>query len=72
MPNNCRKSWYYQLAFDIKLFFFCRSPSGSRTPKRSRRSRSRTPKKSGKKSRSQSRSPHRSHKKSKKSKHWQC
>ncbi|XP_070609462.1 U2 snRNP-associated SURP motif-containing protein isoform X2 [Erythrolamprus reginae] len=45
------------------------SPSGSRTPKRSRRSRSRSPKKSGKKSRSQSRSPHRSHKKSKKSKH---
>ncbi|XP_063298565.1 U2 snRNP-associated SURP motif-containing protein isoform X2 [Pelobates fuscus] len=46
-----------------------RSPSGSRTPKRSRRSRSRSPKKSVKKSRSQSRSPHRSHKKSKKSKH---
>ncbi|XP_012885336.1 PREDICTED: U2 snRNP-associated SURP motif-containing protein [Dipodomys ordii] len=46
-----------------------RSPSGSRTPKRSRRSRSRSPKKSGKKSRSQSRSPHRSHKKSKKNKH---
>lgn len=51
--------------------FIFRSPSGSRTPKRSRRSRSRSPKKSGKKSRSQSRSPHRSHKKSKKSKHWQ-
>ncbi|XP_068136871.1 U2 snRNP-associated SURP motif-containing protein isoform X3 [Hyperolius riggenbachi] len=46
-----------------------RSPSGSRTPKRARRSRSRSPKKSVKKSRSQSRSPHRSHKKSKKSKH---
>ncbi|KAM9317430.1 U2 snRNP-associated SURP motif-containing protein isoform 2-T2 [Gastrophryne carolinensis] len=46
-----------------------RSPSGSQTPKRSRRSRSRSPKKSVKKSRSQSRSPHRSHKKSKKSKH---
>lgn len=46
-----------------------RSPS-PRTPKRSRRSRSRTPKKSAKKSRSKSRSPHRSHKKSKKSKHW--
>ncbi|XP_044144569.1 U2 snRNP-associated SURP motif-containing protein isoform X4 [Bufo gargarizans] len=46
-----------------------RSPSGSLTPKRSRRSRSRSPKKSVKKSRSQSRSPHRSHKKSKKSKH---
>lgn len=45
-----------------------RSPS-PRTPKRSRRSRSRTPKKSAKKSRSNSRSPHRSHKKSKKSKH---
>lgn len=45
-----------------------RSPS-PRTPKRSRRSRSRTPKKSTKKSRSKSRSPHRSHKKSKKSKH---
>uniref|UniRef100_A0A8C9SP96 U2 snRNP-associated SURP domain containing n=1 Tax=Scleropages formosus TaxID=113540 RepID=A0A8C9SP96_SCLFO len=48
---------------------FFRSPSSPRTPKRSRRSRSRTPKKSGKKSRSRSRSPHRSHKKSKKSKH---
>lgn len=47
-----------------------RSPSSPRTPKRSRRSRSRTPKKSAKKSRSKSRSPHRSHKKSKKSKHW--
>ncbi|XP_061877788.1 U2 snRNP-associated SURP motif-containing protein-like isoform X6 [Entelurus aequoreus] len=46
-----------------------RSPSSPRTPKRSRRSRSRTPKKSAKKSRSKSRSPHRSHKKSKKSKH---
>ncbi|XP_040283986.1 U2 snRNP-associated SURP motif-containing protein isoform X1 [Bufo bufo] len=46
-----------------------RSPTGSLTPKRSRRSRSRSPKKSVKKSRSQSRSPHRSHKKSKKSKH---
>uniref|UniRef100_A0A3B5M524 U2 snRNP-associated SURP motif-containing protein n=1 Tax=Xiphophorus couchianus TaxID=32473 RepID=A0A3B5M524_9TELE len=46
-----------------------RSPSSPRTPKRSRRSRSRTPKKSTKKSRSRSRSPHRSHKKSKKSKH---
>ncbi|XP_030204766.1 U2 snRNP-associated SURP motif-containing protein isoform X1 [Gadus morhua] len=46
-----------------------RSPSAPRTPKRSRRSRSRTPKKSSKKSRSRSRSPHRSHKKSKKSKH---
>uniref|UniRef100_A0A4W5L2S5 U2 snRNP-associated SURP domain containing n=1 Tax=Hucho hucho TaxID=62062 RepID=A0A4W5L2S5_9TELE len=46
-----------------------RSPSLPRTPKRSRRSRSRTPKKSAKKSRSKSRSPHRSHKKSKKSKH---
>uniref|UniRef100_A0A8C1Z244 U2 snRNP-associated SURP domain containing n=1 Tax=Cyprinus carpio TaxID=7962 RepID=A0A8C1Z244_CYPCA len=45
------------------------SPSPPRTPKRSRRSRSRTPKKSSKKSRSRSRSPHRSHKKSKKSKH---
>uniref|UniRef100_A0AAX7T8K9 U2 snRNP-associated SURP motif-containing protein n=1 Tax=Astatotilapia calliptera TaxID=8154 RepID=A0AAX7T8K9_ASTCA len=45
------------------------SPSSPRTPKRSRRSRSRTPKKSAKKSRSKSRSPHRSHKKSKKSKH---
>uniref|UniRef100_A0A8C9ZW28 U2 snRNP-associated SURP motif-containing protein n=1 Tax=Sander lucioperca TaxID=283035 RepID=A0A8C9ZW28_SANLU len=45
-----------------------RSPS-PRTPKRSRRSRSKTPKKSAKKSRSKSRSPHRSHKKSKKSKH---
>uniref|UniRef100_A0A673H6P6 U2 snRNP-associated SURP motif-containing protein n=1 Tax=Sinocyclocheilus rhinocerous TaxID=307959 RepID=A0A673H6P6_9TELE len=48
---------------------FCLSPSPPRTPKRSRRSRSRTPKKSSKKSRSRSRSPHRSHKKSKKSKH---
>uniref|UniRef100_A0A9J7XDC0 U2 snRNP-associated SURP domain containing n=1 Tax=Cyprinus carpio carpio TaxID=630221 RepID=A0A9J7XDC0_CYPCA len=46
-----------------------KSPSPPRTPKRSRRSRSRTPKKSSKKSRSRSRSPHRSHKKSKKSKH---
>uniref|UniRef100_A0A4W6D3G7 U2 snRNP-associated SURP motif-containing protein n=1 Tax=Lates calcarifer TaxID=8187 RepID=A0A4W6D3G7_LATCA len=46
-----------------------RSPSSPRTPKRSRRSRSRSPKKSAKKSRSKSRSPHRSHKKSKKSKH---
>uniref|UniRef100_A0A3Q3KT07 U2 snRNP-associated SURP motif-containing protein n=1 Tax=Mastacembelus armatus TaxID=205130 RepID=A0A3Q3KT07_9TELE len=46
-----------------------RSPSSPRTPKRSRRTRSRTPKKSAKKSRSKSRSPHRSHKKSKKSKH---
>ncbi|CAB1340873.1 unnamed protein product [Coregonus sp. 'balchen'] len=46
-----------------------RSPSLPRTPKRSRRTRSRTPKKSAKKSRSKSRSPHRSHKKSKKSKH---
>uniref|UniRef100_A0A8C2E150 U2 snRNP-associated SURP domain containing n=1 Tax=Cyprinus carpio TaxID=7962 RepID=A0A8C2E150_CYPCA len=48
---------------------YFRSPSPPRTPKRSRRSRSRTPKKSSKKSRSRSRSPHRSHKKSKKSKH---
>uniref|UniRef100_A0A8D3E2T2 U2 snRNP associated SURP domain containing n=1 Tax=Scophthalmus maximus TaxID=52904 RepID=A0A8D3E2T2_SCOMX len=46
-----------------------RSPSSPRTPKRTRRSRSRTPKKSAKKSRSKSKSPHRSHKKSKKSKH---
>ncbi|RVE58710.1 hypothetical protein OJAV_G00197160 [Oryzias javanicus] len=46
-----------------------RSPSSPRTPKRTRKSRSRTPKKSTKKSRSRSRSPHRSHKKSKKSKH---
>ncbi|XP_035277716.1 U2 snRNP-associated SURP motif-containing protein-like isoform X3 [Anguilla anguilla] len=41
-----------------------RSPSAPRTPKRSRRSRSRTPKKPSKKSRTRSRSPHRSHKKS--------
>uniref|UniRef100_A0A7N6BAH7 U2 snRNP-associated SURP motif-containing protein n=1 Tax=Anabas testudineus TaxID=64144 RepID=A0A7N6BAH7_ANATE len=54
-----------------KVLHLCptRSPSSPRTPKRSRRSRSRTPKKSTKKSRSKSRSPHRSHKKSKKSKH---
>uniref|UniRef100_A0A672RIJ6 U2 snRNP-associated SURP motif-containing protein n=1 Tax=Sinocyclocheilus grahami TaxID=75366 RepID=A0A672RIJ6_SINGR len=51
----------------LKNYF--RSPSPPRTPKRSRRSRSRTPKKSSKKSRSRSRSPHRFHKKSKKSKH---
>uniref|UniRef100_A0A3P9D573 U2 snRNP-associated SURP motif-containing protein n=1 Tax=Maylandia zebra TaxID=106582 RepID=A0A3P9D573_9CICH len=61
------------LGIPIFLFIFAiflfRSPSSPRTPKRSRRSRSRTPKKSAKKSRSKSRSPHRSHKKSKKSKH---
>uniref|UniRef100_A0A8C4ETI4 U2 snRNP-associated SURP motif-containing protein n=1 Tax=Dicentrarchus labrax TaxID=13489 RepID=A0A8C4ETI4_DICLA len=51
-----------------KVWSWALSPS-PRTPKRSRRSRSRTPKKSAKKSRSKSRSPHRSHKKSKKSKH---
>uniref|UniRef100_A0A665X981 U2 snRNP-associated SURP motif-containing protein n=1 Tax=Echeneis naucrates TaxID=173247 RepID=A0A665X981_ECHNA len=57
---------------DFILSVYCvpsLSPSSPRTPKRSRRSRSRTPKKSAKKSRSKSRSPHRSHKKSKKSKH---
>uniref|UniRef100_A0A3Q3NK24 U2 snRNP-associated SURP motif-containing protein n=1 Tax=Labrus bergylta TaxID=56723 RepID=A0A3Q3NK24_9LABR len=52
----------------MSLLLSTRSPS-PRTPKRSRRSRSKTPKKSTKKSRSKSRSPHRSHKKSKKSKH---
>uniref|UniRef100_A0A669CQU9 U2 snRNP-associated SURP motif-containing protein n=1 Tax=Oreochromis niloticus TaxID=8128 RepID=A0A669CQU9_ORENI len=55
--------------FFLSPLFLFRSPSSPRTPKRSRRSRSRTPKKSAKKSRSKSRSPHRSHKKSKKSKH---
>uniref|UniRef100_A0AAY4DDL4 U2 snRNP-associated SURP motif-containing protein n=1 Tax=Denticeps clupeoides TaxID=299321 RepID=A0AAY4DDL4_9TELE len=67
--EHYREKLLQKMALHAKyMCFLPRSPS-PRTPKRSRRSRSRTPKKSAKKSRSKSRSPHRSHKKSKKSKH---